>query len=127
MSRRSRVGAGDRTAPHFFGQDHGHGWLTPAAIEQHMVEGITTTQRRFHRNAQHLLELALADVVVQALGPKLSSGRLTFFRRWLRSTSASGRRGCDRPEETTPCGQGNETWIGSEDAAAAMAKGGAKK
>ena len=30
-----------------------------------------TTQGRFHRNAQHLLELALADVVVQALGPKL--------------------------------------------------------
>ena len=59
--------------PHLFGQHHGHGGFAQArrAIEQHMIEGIAAAKRRFHRNAQHLLELALADVVVQALGPKL--------------------------------------------------------
>ena len=47
--------------PHLFGQHHGHGGFaqTRRAIEQHMIEGIAAAKRRFHRNAQHLLELAL--------------------------------------------------------------------
>ena len=73
--------------PQFLGQHQGHGGLseTRRAIKQYMVQGLTTTDGRLDGDAQHLFQLVLADVVVQALGPQSIVGTPgRFFRRRLR-------------------------------------------
>ena len=60
--------AGDTAVhPQLFGQHHGHGGFaqTRRSVEQHVVKGIAAAEGRLHGNAEHLLELALTDVIVQ--------------------------------------------------------------
>ena len=64
-------GTGDAAGhPQFFGKHQGHGGLAEArgAIEQHMIQGLTTAESRLNSDAQHLLQFVLADVIVQSLG-----------------------------------------------------------
>ena len=48
-------------------QSHGGFAKTRGAIEQDMVQGLSTAEGCLHRNAQHLLQCALPDVLIEAL------------------------------------------------------------
>ena len=54
-----------------FSEHQRHGGFAQAwgAIKQHMVEGVVAQAGGLHRNPEHLLELALADVIAQAPRP----------------------------------------------------------
>ncbi len=65
--------AGDATAhTQLFGQHQSHGGFAQAwrAIKQHVIERFLAGAGGFHRNAQHLLELPLADVIGQPPRPQ---------------------------------------------------------
>ena len=81
-------GAGDAAVhPQLFGQHHGHGGFaqTRRSVEQHMIQGIAAAKGRLHSNAEHLLELALTDVIVETARPEavIATGR----RRWIQIVS----------------------------------------
>lgn len=40
------------------------------AVKQHVIQGFAAADGRLHGNAQHLLQLPLADVVGKPLGPQ---------------------------------------------------------
>ena len=64
-------GAGDAAAhSQLLSQHQSHGGFAQArwAVEQHVVEGLLAGAGGLHRDGQHLLELALADVIGKALG-----------------------------------------------------------
>jgi hypothetical protein len=99
-----RRGAGDPAAhPQLFGQHQGHGGLAQArrTMQEHVVQGLAAAAGGLHGNAQHLLELPLADVVGQAAGSQtVFPGRFAQRRlAWLfgpDTTDTIGRSG--------PCG-----------------------
>ncbi|CAI8157290.1 MAG: Uncharacterised protein [Synechococcus sp. CC9902] len=53
--------------PELLGQHQGHRGFTETrwAVEQHMIQGLTAALSRLHRNAKHLFQLGLTDVVGQ--------------------------------------------------------------
>ena len=65
--------AGDPAAdPKLLRQHQRHGGLAEArrAVQQNVIQGFAAAQGRLHCNAQHLLQLGLADVITQASRPQ---------------------------------------------------------